>query len=78
MFAPDLSDQERQEMVISAYKKLKASFEEFSKPDGGKTSPAKTCHDLSVAHPDKTSGQWELIIIIMIGAIPSFSLFHIF
>jgi len=58
MFAPDLSDQERQEMVISAYKKLKASFEEFSKPDGGKASPAKTCHDLSVAHPDKTSGEY--------------------
>jgi collagen type II alpha len=58
MFAPDLSDEERKDMVIRAYKKLKSSFEEFSKPDGGKTTPAKTCRDLNLAHPQKPSGEY--------------------
>lgn len=58
MFAPDLSDEERKDMVIKAYKKLKKSFEEFSKPDGGKATPAKTCRDLSLAYPDKASGEY--------------------
>jgi collagen type II alpha len=58
MFAPELNDEERKALVIRAYKKLKASFQEFSLPDGGKSTPAKTCRDLSLAHPEKSTGDY--------------------
>merc|ERR1719225_2229820 len=55
---PELSDEELKELVVSAYKKLKVSFAEFAKPDGGKATPAKTCKDLNLAHPEKPSGDY--------------------
>jgi collagen type II alpha len=55
---PELSDEELKELVVSAYKKLKVSFAEFAKPDGGKNTPAKTCKDLNLAHPEKPSGEY--------------------
>jgi len=55
---PELTDEEKKDMVIRAYKKLKESFEEFAKPDGGKNTPAKTCRDLKAAHPDKDTGEY--------------------
>jgi len=58
MFAPDLSDEDKKNLVIRAYKKLKNSFEEFKKPDGGKNTPAKTCKDLLSNYPDKESGNY--------------------
>ena len=44
-------------MVIQAYKKLKDTFEEFSRPNGDQRTPAKTCRDLRLAHPEKPSGE---------------------
>ena len=44
-------------MVIQAYKKLKETFEEFSRPNGDQRTPAKTCRDLRLAHPEKPSGE---------------------
>lgn len=53
----DLSKAQQKQLVLQAYKKLKDSFEEFAKPDGDKETPAKTCKDLKLAHPEKTSGE---------------------
>ena len=58
VFAPELSEEELETLVISAYKKLKDSFAEFQTPDGDKNTPAKTCRDLFVAHPEKPSGEY--------------------
>jgi len=58
MFGPDLSDEEKKNLVIRAYKNLKDSFEEYSRPDGGKNHPAKTCKDLHTTYPDKESGEY--------------------
>ncbi len=43
--------------MLQAYRKLKETFADFSKPDGDKETPAKTCRDLWAAHPDKPSGE---------------------
>lgn len=61
LFGKDLSDEERQELVLKAYNQLKASFERFKKPDGQKTSPARTCRDLNVAHPELPSGKLNIL-----------------
>lgn len=53
-----ITEEERRELVLKAYEQVKAQFERFKKPDGKKQSPAKTCRDLSVAHPDLPSGQY--------------------
>jgi hypothetical protein len=47
-------------MVLQAYKKLKDTFEDFSRPNGDQRTPAKTCKDLKLAHPDKPSGEVSL------------------
>lgn len=52
----EITDEERRKIVLTAYENLKTTFEKFQKPLGDKTSPAKTCKDLSVAHPDLDSG----------------------
>ena len=53
----NLSPEEQKRMVLNAYRELKKTFDEFEKPDGDKETPAKTCRDLHVAHPDKPSGE---------------------
>lgn len=53
-----LSEEERRAIVMKAYEQLKSSFERFKKPDGQKSSPAKTCRDLVVAHPTTKSGPY--------------------
>ena len=58
MFGDNLSDEDKRKMVIRAYKNLKETFEEYSKPDGGKASPAKTCRDLHTSFPEKKSGDY--------------------
>lgn len=58
MFSQDMTEEERKELILKAYKQLKSSFQKFVKPDGGKSSPAKTCRDLYTAYPDKLSGQF--------------------
>lgn len=58
MFGDNLTPAEQKQLVIKAYKKLKATFEEFAKPDGDQKTPAKTCKDLFIAHPDKPSGEY--------------------
>ena len=57
VFPGDLTTDEQKQMVIRAYNNLKRTFEEFAKPEGGKDTPAKTCRDLKIAHPDKPSGE---------------------
>ena len=56
--ARELTPEQKKRLVIQAYKKLKASFEEFAKPDGDQKTPAKTCKDLKLAHPEKESGDY--------------------
>lgn len=51
-----MTESEKQKIILSAYKKLKNSFEKFKKPNGEKENPAKTCKDLYVAYPDFKSG----------------------
>lgn len=58
MFSQDMTEEERKELILKAYKQLKSSFQKFVKPDGRKSSPAKTCRDLYTAYPDKLSGQF--------------------
>jgi len=58
MFGDNLSDDDKRRMVIRAYKNLKESFAEYSKPDGGKNSPAKTCKDLHTSFPEKKNGDY--------------------
>lgn len=60
-----MTETERQQLILSAYKKLKTSFEKFKKPNGEKDNPAKTCKDLYAAYPDLESGR-NIFIIIMI------------
>ena len=57
-FPGDLTTDEQKQMVIRAYNNLKETFESFAKPDGDKGTPAKTCRDLHLAHPDKPSGEY--------------------
>ena len=57
-FPGDLTTDEQKQMVIRAYNNLKETFEAISKPDGDKTRPAKTCRDLKMAHPEKSSGDY--------------------
>lgn len=53
-----VSEQERRDLLTKAYEQLKTSFERFNKPNGQKNSPAKTCKDLAIAHPELESGQY--------------------
>jgi collagen type II alpha len=61
MFSQELknmSDEEREALFKKAYDRLKTSFAKFSKPDGSKTNPAKTCKDLKAAYPTKPTGNY--------------------
>lgn len=58
LFGKDISNEERRELVTKAYEQLKASYEKIVKPNGEKNAPAKTCRDLFVAHPEKSSGEY--------------------
>ena len=60
VFSEELTSDQQRQLVIHAYKKLKDSYEEFAKPNGDQKNPAKTCKDLSLAHPDKQSGEVSL------------------
>lgn len=57
----EINDEERRKLVLTAYDQLKATFEKFKKPVGDKKSPAKTCKDLSIAHPELPSGAFILL-----------------
>lgn len=52
----EITEAERHELIIKAYKNLVSSFEKFKKPNGEKNYPAKTCKDLYAAYPDLESG----------------------
>jgi Fibrillar collagen C-terminal domain len=56
IFGKEITEEERKKLVVKAYEQLKRSYERFKQPDGEKTSPARTCRDLAIAHPDKPSG----------------------
>nr|CAD7260945.1 unnamed protein product [Timema shepardi] len=58
IFGKEITEDERRELVLQAYQHLKASFERFRKPDGQKSSPAKTCRDLAVAYPELPNGEY--------------------
>lgn len=51
-----MTETERRKLILTAYQKLKTSFEKFKKPNGDKDYPAKTCKDLYAAYPDFESG----------------------
>ena len=51
-----LTDDDRKALVVKAYEQLKVSFEKYTKPSGDKNTPARTCRDLAVAHPELPSG----------------------
>ncbi len=53
-----ITEEESRALVLKAYEQIKVEFERLKKPDGQKQSPAKTCRDLSIAHPDTKSGQY--------------------
>lgn len=59
-----MTEMEKSQLILTAYKKLKTSFEKFKKPNGEKDSPAKTCKDLYAAYPNFGSGK-SLILKIM-------------
>lgn len=49
---------EQEELMKEAFEKLKLSFDKFTKPDGSKERPAKSCNDLKSSHPLKPSGEY--------------------
>lgn len=53
-----LSPEERRTMLRTIYEKLKTSIEKMEKRTGEKDSPAKTCKDLAIDHPNMASGQY--------------------
>lgn len=53
-----ITEDERRALVLKAYEQLKSTFDKLKKPDGKKNSPAKTCRDLAVAHPEYESGNY--------------------
>lgn len=53
-----LTDDDRKALVVKAYEQLKVSFDKYTKPSGDKVSPARTCRDLAVAHPELPSGDY--------------------
>lgn len=57
-----MTETEKSQLILTAYKKLKTSFEKFKKPNGEKDSPAKTCKDLYAAYPDFGSGMSTILI----------------
>lgn len=61
-----MTEKERRQLILNAYKKLKTSFEKFKKPNGEKDYPAKTCKDLYAAYPDLESGTKKFSFIIII------------
>lgn len=54
----EITEEDRRKLVLTAYEQLKTTFEKFQKPAGDKKSPAKTCKDLAVAHPELKSGKF--------------------
>ncbi len=57
MKVASLTKEQQRQLVLQAYNKLRTTFEEFARPEGDQKSPAKTCKDLKLAHPDKESGE---------------------
>lgn len=58
IFGEDITQAQKREMIVKAYRQLKITFNKLVKPDGEQDSPAKTCRDLFVAHPNKQSGEY--------------------
>lgn len=57
-------------MVLTAYEQLKSTFEKFKKPVGDKKSPAKTCRDLAIAHPELPSGiDYKQMIVASLSSL---------
>jgi len=57
-FLPELTEQEREDVMKRAYEKLKASFDKLAKPDGTKLAPSKSCQHLRSTYPKKPSGDY--------------------
>lgn len=66
-----MTETEKSQLILTAYKKLKTSFEKFKKPNGEKDNPAKTCKDLYAAYPDFGSGK-SIIFTTMTRLIKQF------
>lgn len=63
IFAPDITPEEQQRLIVQAYENLVERFAKLKKPTGEKESPAKTCRDLAVAYPEYKSGKYDLILL---------------
>lgn len=57
-FGKSFTEDEKRNIVVKAHKILKRSILQFTKPDGSKNAPAKTCKDLFMAYPEKESGEY--------------------
>ncbi|VVC94687.1 unnamed protein product, partial [Leptidea sinapis] len=50
--------EERKQIVMKAYERLKVSLDKFLRPDGSKDAPGKTCGDIKYHHPLLPSDQY--------------------
>ena len=48
--------EEKKKIIFAYYKQLIEEYDRLRNPTGTKDSPAKTCRDLSVSHPELKSG----------------------
>lgn len=56
MASGDFSLQQKEEILIESYNKLKEEYESFRKPKGSRNSPAPICSDIFNNYPHMTSG----------------------
>lgn len=61
IFGKEMSDEERNELVMMAYEQLKTSFDKIRRPDGQKKTPGKTCRDIWAAYPESPSGKMKIL-----------------
>lgn len=57
MFGGPMNDEERKEVLTKLYGQVKTSLQKLVKPDGEKTSPARTCSELFATYPEKLTGK---------------------
>ncbi|UYV78315.1 hypothetical protein LAZ67_16000938 [Cordylochernes scorpioides] len=62
LFAPDTPLEEKKRIVFEFYEQLQKEYEEFRKPSGTKQSPARTCRDLAIAHPELPSDSKSVVM----------------
>ena len=56
LFDQKISVEEKKKIIFNYYKQLIEEYDRLRNPTGTKDSPAKTCKDLSLSHPQLKSG----------------------